>query len=260
MEVVLKLDSLRYKNILNGITFTLKENSFNVLVGMNGSGKTTLVKAIAGLIDCEGYINMFDQVVTKDNLNSLIKDVGICLSNPTLLEGTVIYNITYSLHNLGYNEEAAKRKTYEISKKLKIDHLLTKDISEISLSERKIVSFASSIIHQPKLIIIDNSFDGLDSNYRDRLIKYLKKLNKSTILFITNNENDLLLADNIIFLQDGKIEFFGELKEILKNEKIFIKNNIKIPFLIELSNKLNTYGLINDVILETEEMVNTIWK
>ena len=253
MKSILKIDNLSYKDILKKINLSLSEKSFNVLVGPNGSGKTTLIKCIAGLIKYEGNITLY-------NNKNYINDIGVFMDDNFLLDGTSLYNITYPLLNLKYDEKSAKKKAYDISKKLDIDSLLMKNINELSLSERKIISFTSTIVCEPKLIIIDDSFQELDSYNRKKIINYLKRQNKSTILFITNNEEDILLADNLIIMNDGKIIECMGLKEILNDEKIFIKNDIKLPFLVDLSHKLKSYELIDDIILNKNEMVDTIWK
>lgn len=256
----LKIENLSYKNILNNISFSLEEKTFNVLIGSNGSGKTTLVKCIAGLLEYEGIVSIFNEIVTKENYSELIKKMGVHIDSNYLIDGTSLYNITYPLSNLGYGEIEAKKAAYDISKKLDIEYLLTKQVSTLSLSEKKLVSFASAMVHKPKLIIVDDSFDELDSYYRKKVIYYMRDLKKSTVLFITNNEKYYLIADSLIFIKDGKIEKKGELNDFLEEEKIFVKNNSKQPFLVDLSNKLKVYELIDDVILDMDEMVKAIWK
>ena len=162
MSSILSIENLIYKDILNGVSFDLKENTFNILMGENGCGKTMLVKCIAGLLKFDGTIVVNHSVMCDDNINELRKEIGVLTDIDTLLPGTVLYNITYPLINLNYSEEEAKKRAYEISKKLGLNRLLLKDISELSLVERKIVSFCVSIIHNPKLIIIDDAFDELD--------------------------------------------------------------------------------------------------
>lgn len=269
MGSILKVENLKYKNILNGISLSIEEESFNVLMGSNGSGKTTLVCAIVGLIKYDGSIYFLNDLMVKDNIKELRKEIGVFSDLDSLLPGKVLYNITYPLLNLGYKETDAKKEAYEISKKLDIENLLNRDVADLSLFERKMVLFVLSIIHKPKLLIIDDSLDELDAYYREKVIKYMRKLNnnmKVTILFITNNKEDIYFANNIIFLDNGKIIGIKKNDEILDDEKTFIKVNSRQPFLVDLSNKLKSYELIEknmlDIldILDIDEMVNKIWK
>lgn len=259
MSCILKIDNLYYKKILKNISLSLEENSFNVLIGGNGSGKTTLVKAISGLIEYSGDIFLLNELISKENIKEMRKNIGVCMM-PLPSEGTVLDIIMYPLRNLNYNEKEAKEIVYKISKKLNIEDLLFKNINELTLSKKKMVCFASSVIHSPQLVIVDESFDELDYYYRNKIINYLKKMKKSTVLFITNNEEDYLLADNLIFIECGKIVKSGSLSEVVKDSKIFINCDAKIPFFVDLSQKLKLYDLIDDTILDSKEMVDAIWK
>lgn len=259
MISMLKIENLCYKKILKDVSLDLEEKSFNVLVGSNGCGKTTLVKAIAGLIKCSGNIFVLNNLVSIDSNNEIKKNIGICIE-PVFTENTVFDCIISPLLNLSYDDNKAREMVYEITKKLDIEYLLFKNVDTLSLSQKKIVNFAISIIHNPKLVVIDDSFDELDNYYRSKIITYLKKMKKNTILFITNNVDDILLADNIIFMDDGKIIDYGKLDEIIIKEKDFIKCNSKVPFLVDLSQKLILYNLLDKIILDTKEMVESIWK
>lgn len=260
MSSILSVENLKYKNILNGVSFELEENTFNILIGENGSGKTTLVKGIAGLINCSGTVIVSNYILCNENIREIRKNIGVLMDIDSLLPGTVLYNITYPLLNLNYDESEAKKKVYDLAKKIGLNGLLLKNIDDLSLTERKIVSFCAAIIHSPKLIIIDDSLDELDEYNRRKILGYLKKLNKSTVLFITNKEKDILLSDNLIIMKNGKISISGKTVELITNEKNFTKNNVEMPFLVDLSLKLKSYDVIDDLILDVDDMVNAVWK
>jgi len=260
MSSILSVENLMYKDILNGVSFDLEENTFNILMGENGCGKTTLVKCIVGLLKFDGTVVINHNIMCDDNINELRKEIGVFTDIDILLPGTVLYNITYPLLNLNYGEEEAKKRAYEISKKMGLNGLILKDIDKLSLVERKIVSFCVSIVHNPKLIIIDESFDELDAMNRKKILVYLKKLDSNTVLFVSNRNNDLLLADNLLIMKNGKINDSGKISEFLKDSKVFLKNNLEVPFLIDLSEKLKSYSLIKDVPLDIDDMVDEIWK
>ena len=122
------------------------------------------------------------------------------------------------------------------------------------------INFIFSIIHSPKLLIIDTDLDIFDEKQKTIILDYLKNQKKLTILFITNNNKYFYLADNLLFLNQGKIVLIGTLEEVQSEEKIFIKCGSSLPFEIDLSNKLISYELIDNVINDTREMVNEIWK
>lgn len=260
MVPALKIENLNYKNILNNISLELEEKKFYILSGPNGSGKTSLVMAIAGLIKYSGNISVFENYSCKDNIESLRPDIGILTDITDLLEGTSLFNIIYPLLNIGYEEGLAKKESYAIAKKLNIEYLLTRDVSDLTQKEKKLVLIASIIITSPKLIIIDDTLDELTDYYKNIVICHLKNLKKSTILLITNNEKLFPFADKIVLIKNGKISECDTLTNLLSNEKLFNLFNIKTPFLADLSYKLKAYELLDETILDINKMVNKLWK
>jgi len=255
--------NLYFKDILKDINFNLEKGTINVLMGKNGSGKTLLFKCLFGLVESEGIISINDVIVTKENLEEMRKKIGIYLGLNTLEDKNVFLNIMEPLINLNYEHAKAKKKVYEISKKLGIENLLYKDIKTLSNSQKKIVSFAQSVIHEPKVILVDGLFESLDTYYKYKIINFftqMKKVKKSIILFTTNNSEDLNFADSLLIIKNGKILVSGILEELVQYESLFSKNDIKLPFLIDLSYKLKVYNIIDRLIYDEDEMVDDIWQ
>ena len=263
MKSGLKIENLCFKDILTDVSFKIKLGTITALTGKSGSGKTILLKSIVGFIDYSGTISLDGIVFDKKNIEDQIKNIGIYLNTKILEDKSVISNLMDPLLNLNYQEENVKKNVYELTKKLGIDDLLYKEVNTLSHSQKKVVAFAQSIAHSPKLILIDNLFASLDENYKEKIISYLKgikKNKKNIILFTTNNGEDLIFADNLVVIKDGKIVEQGELEELLQNENLFIKNDIELPFMSDLSNKIMSYELIDKPIYEMDEMVDEIWQ
>lgn len=260
MKSVLVVENLNYKDKLKNINLELKQGQITALMGKSGSGKTLLLKSIFGLINSQGNINFNGIILTKDNSYEVRKNFGIYLGLNILDDKMVFENLIDSLINLNYDIDIAKKKVYEISKKLGIENLLYKEINALSYSQKKIVCFAQSVIHEPKVILIDNLFDSLDINYKNKIVKYLKQMKKCIILFTTNNSEDLWFSDNVIIMKNGKIIDYNKVKDLINEEDKFTKNDIKLPFLIDLSYKLKSYELIDNLICDCDEMVDEIWQ
>lgn len=255
MENVLKVENLKHKSILNNITFSLSPKSFNILIGSNGSGKTTLVNCIRLILNYEGKIEVCD----KDILENY-KEIGFFISDEIFLEDIAFNELTSILVNLGYEEEKAKKKVYEVSKKIDASHILFKKTNALLNFEKTLINFIFSIIHNPKLLIIDNDLEDLNEKYKNKIFEYLKKQKNMTILFITNNSEYFYLAENFLILNSGTITDILTYEEIIKEEKKLLKNGSNIPFAIDLSNKLMSYELLNSQETDLEKMVNQIWK
>lgn len=255
MDNVLKVENLKYKLILNNITFSLSPKSFNILIGSNGSGKTTLVNCIRGILNYEGKI----EVCGKDILENYTK-IGFFINDGITLEDIAFNELINVLVNLGYEEEKAKKQVYEVSKKIDASHILFKKTRVLLNFEKTLINFIFSIIHNPKLLIIDNDLENLNERYKSKLFEYLKKQKNMTVLFITNNSEYFYLADNILILNSGSITDILTYEEIIKEEKKILKNGSNLPFAIDLSNKLMSYELLNSQETDLEKMVNQIWK
>lgn len=260
MKNELTIKNLSYDN-LNDVTFSLKKGSVCALIGKNSSSKTKLMKCIAGLLPYSGTVSLNGTIIT--NFTALNENVGIYLNNVNLSNDTVFSNLLEPLINLDINIGVAKNKVYDCLKKLEIENIMYRNINTLSYSEKKFVAIAKSIIHEPKIMLLDNPFDSLNIYQKNSIIKYISKIKRSqnsTLIFTTNNCEDLLLVDNIIIISDGKIISNKSKNELFENEKLFIRNGLHLPFIVDLSHKLKAYELIDHIIYETNEMVDEIWK
>lgn len=257
MESVLKIEKLKYKDILKEVTFSLEDKSFNVLVGANGSGKTTIVNAIRGLIKYEGNITL-SGINIKSKLDN--REVGFFLNDNIELEDILFNELLNMLKDLGYEEEKAKKRIFSITKKFDATSLLYKNVEDLLEYESVIMSFVFSIIHEPKMLVIDNDLEKLDNRYKDKILDYIKEQKKLTVLFITNDSEYFYEADKILLLIDGKVTMLNGVQEVIKEQKKLIKSGTNLPFYVDLSNKLISYELLSSNVLECEEMVNEIWK
>ena len=145
---------------------------------------------------------------------------------------------------------------YDICDKFKINDFILKNVENLTNTEKKLVSFIISIVYNPKLIIMDDTLDDLDEINKNKILNYIKKY-KITCLYLTNNEEDILLSDNLIVMKNGKILESGKTIDLLNNEKLF--NTIGAPFLVDLSNKLKVYDIVDKVYLDVCEMIDDIW-
>lgn len=253
---MLKIENLSYqinkKTILDNINLELDDKQVISLIGPNGSGKSTLLKAIEGLIKYKGKIN-----TDKDTFTTYITDKQEFLSD-------IVYeNISTNLESLNYTQDEIEEKIKNISKLFGIEEILYENIYRLNNYQKTIVYFISEIIHNPKIILLDNAFIKLDNNEQNSLFKIIRKylLNNNILLINTSNRaDDLLFSDKIIIINEGKIEQIDETKQVLENEKLFTKLGLELPFLVDLSIKLKYYELLDKTYYNAKEMVNKIWK
>lgn len=269
MDNIIRLKNLNFsyggKVIFKDFNLDIEKGKFVSIVGSNGSGKSTLVKILVGLLKAEGYINIYRMNLCEVNLMDIRRNVGIVFENPdnTFVAETVLDEIVFSLENLEYARSTIKSKVDKVLEYIPIKELLEKNPHYLSGGEKQLVSLASALIAEPKILILDEAFTMVDGVMKDKILKLLKKINrekKITIINVTHDMEETVFGDEIIVLNNGKIEIIGDKLEVYKEEKKLKKLGLDLPFMVDLSNKLSYYGLVDKTILDMNEMVNHLWK
>ena len=249
-------------NVFNGnkkiiSDFNLEvNNEFLCIYGNNGSGKSTLVKVLMGLYNFSGNIFIDDVTFTKDTLNMTENKIGFLLEDydDVIIAETVFDEIAFPLENLGYTKDHIKKDVENISKKLGIANLLSDNPHDLSLEKRNLVSLATSLVSKPDILVIDNMLSRFDKD----VIDFVKKLN-ITIINFTSNSDECLYSDRIIVLDKGKIVVDKKKNDFFEDIDT-VKKYMKLPFIIDLSNRLKFYDLIDKLYFDEEELVNDLWK
>lgn len=238
------------KVILDNINLNIENNKITFIIGTNGSGKSTLANIMSGLLfPKSGKVFIDDLEINKKTDNKLIRDkIGIVFQNPSnqILFSKVYDDIKFTLENM----KVPKSKIDEIIKDSldKVDMLDYIDANPYNLSggQKQRIAIASQLCLNPDYIIFDESTSMLDTNGKKDIYKLIKKLKKDKgIIFITNNMNELLYADNVIII-DNKNASNYSINEILNNTTSLTKHDLEVPFLFKLANKLNIKD-INDL-------------
>ena len=200
-------------DVLKGISFLIKEGSFVAIMGTSGSGKTTLMNCISGIdmID-SGEILYENQDINKLNTEQrkLFRrsNIGMVFQSFDLLP---ILNVRENillptkLNHLKLDESYFN----EIVKTLGIETKLKNRINELSGGEQQRVAIARALITRPKLLCADEPTGNLDRKNTIEVMNLLKRINKemnTTILMITHDHHVAEYADEIIKIDDGRIE------------------------------------------------------
>jgi len=253
-----------YKNkvIFDKFNLDLKDKSIVSIIGQNGSGKSTLVKILVGLLDFDGEIIIDGVELNKCNIKKIRKNIGVVFENPDnqIVKEIVYDDIAYTLNNMDVEE--VKNRVFEISEYLGIIDILYSNISELNVNQKQLVCLASALVHNPQILILDESLALLDALEKDKILKLLKDLKRKGLIIIniTHDIEDTLISDEIIVLDKGKVVLKGRKNKVYNSEKILKPLGFDLPFMVELSNRLMFYGLIDHVIYDMEEMVDMLWQ
>ena len=254
----------RAKDLFNDVNMDIEKGKITSIIGSNGSGKSTLVKILVGLYRYNGKIEINNIPLLKDNRKEIRKSIGVVFTNPDnqFVAETVMDDIAFTLENMNYKKNIIKKKIEEISKYLGIYDILECNPHDLNSNQKQLVSLASALVHDPKILILDEALTMLDPYDKEKILNILKELNNKglTILNISHDIEDTLISDYIYVLDKGKIILNGPKEEVYKEEDVLHKLGFELPFMVELSNRLIFYDLIDHVIYNMEEMVDTLWK
>ena len=169
----------------------------------------------------------------------------------------------FTLENMQMKPSSTKKKVLTICKYLGIESILDRAPNTLSGGEKQLVALASALVKEPEILILDEALTMVDLEVREKIYDFLKDLNKNqgiTVLNITHDMDEVINGDILMVMDNGKIVLNGPIKEVLLEEKTFNKLGISLPFMAELSMKLKYYGLVDDIILDMNEMVDVLWK
>ena len=251
---------------LDNISIEIKDRDFVGLIGHTGSGKSTLIQHLNGILkpsSGEIFINEFNITDPKLNLTEIIKRVGVVFQYPEyqLFEETVQKDKAFGTSNLGLEAEEINSRVKLSMESVGLNYEEYKDKSPFELSggQKRRVAIAGVIAMNPEVLILDEPTAGLDPGGRDEIFDLIKKLhrdNNMTIILSSHSMDDMAkLAQTIIVMNHGKIEFVGSPKEVFKSNTDRLKEiGLDIPQVLELALKLREKGFdIKEDILTVEE-------
>ena len=175
---------------LNGVSLEIKQETIFGLLGPNGAGKSTTISILSGLIKADkGVVKIFDKELNK-NLEDIKKQIGIVPQEyalfPTL---TCFENLHYFGNLYGLKGKALKDKINNYLELFGLEKNANKLISSFSGGMKRRVNIIAGILHDPKLIILDEPTVGVDVQSRKMIIDFLKEYQKENkISFIKNNK------------------------------------------------------------------------
>ena len=251
---------------VDNLSFEVEDGQIFGLLGLNGAGKTTTFRMIMGLIDdYSGTITLdgkkIDYSIT-DNIGFLTEERSL-LTKMKVYEQVVYYGVLKGMKE----EEIDKRLDYWLDR-FNIKEYKDRKIKELSKGNQQKIQFICAVIHEPKLLILDEPFSGLDpinvELFKDVILELKKK--KTSIIFSSHRmEHVELFCEKLLVLVKGKDVLSGYLKDIkndYKKKNIYIKGSIDEDKLSKVDGVINI-DKINDeyvVKIKDDSYVSSIFK
>lgn len=275
VKEVLSLDNIHFSyttssdemnKAVDGVSLTINDGEWVAIVGHNGSGKSTLAKLMIGLLyPEEGNVNVFLEKLTEENLWDIRSQMGIVFQNPDnqFVGSTVQDDVAFALENNGVPYEEMVIRVRESLKQVKMEEFLNHEPHHLSGGQKQRVAIAGALALKPKLLIMDEATSMLDPQGRDEVIQIVHELQDKTgltVISITHDLEEALLADRIFVMNKGKLLRAGTPEQIFSRVSELESIGLDIPFAMKVSSLLRENGLsLDGEHMTEEELVNELW-
>lgn len=239
---------------VDNLSFEVKDGEIFGLLGVNGAGKTTTFRMIIGLLDkTSGTITLDGKPIDytqTDKIGFLTEERSLLLKL-TVLEQAIYYGVLK-----GMSESAVEKKLDELLERFNIKEYKNRKLKELSKGNQQKVQFITAIINDPKLLILDEPFSGLDpinvQLFMD-VISDLKKKGTSIIFSSHRMEHVELFCEKLVILVHGKPVLQGYLKDIKKQyrkKNIHIIGDVDIKSLEQIDGVLKVTSNSEEIIVQ----------
>ena len=230
--VVFENVSLTYKNAggesLENISFTAKKGQTIGVIGGTGCGKTSLVHMIPRFYDAtQGRVLVNGVDVKQYPKEQLRSKVGIVMQKAVLFAGTIRDNIRWGKEDATDEEimqalDIAQATEFVMQKEQKLDEVLTQGATNLSGGQRQRLTIARALVKKPEILILDDSASALDFATDAKLRTAIRNMDyQPTVFVVSQRASSIQYADQIIVLEDGRIEAIGTHDQLLGRSEVY---------------------------------------
>ena len=216
--------------VLKGITFTAKPGEMIGLVGKSGAGKSTTINLICRFYEPDAGFMRIDGIDYRDiALQDMRGQIGIVLQEPFLFNGTIAENIRYGKPSASFDEvleaaKAANAHNFVLSKPDGYDTMVGERGSKLSGGERQRISIARAILHNPRILILDEATSSVDVETEKQIQEAIGRLIQGRTTFaIAHRLSTLRNASRLVVLDKGEIAEIGTHAELMEKKGVFFK-------------------------------------
>lgn len=235
------------KPAIDNINLNIQKGSWTTVIGHNGSGKSTITRLINGLLipddNNDTYIEVDGIKLTKNTVWNIRDKVGIVFQNPDnqFVGATVADDVAFGLENRGVPHAKMLKIVPKAIKEVGMSNYTNSEPSTLSGGQKQRVAIAGILAVKPKIIILDESTSMLDPDGRNQILSIIQKMktqNDLTVISITHDVNEALMADQVVILNDGKLVAQNKPNIIFTKSKLLNELGLDIPFVFKLKQRL----------------------
>lgn len=248
------------------VDLDVKAGDFVAILGHNGSGKSTLAKHMnALLIPSEGTLWVDGQDTAQEpELWKIRQKAGMVFQNPdNQIIGTVVEeDVGFGPENMGVPTDDIWQRVDDSLRKVGMLAYRHHSPNKLSGGQKQRVAIAGVVAMHPKCIILDEPTAMLDPNGRKEVLEAVRELNQKegvTVILITHYMEEVIFADQVFVMDEGKIVMKGTPREIFSQVELLKKYRLDVPQVTLLAHELRMEGVdIPEGILTIEELVNAL--
>ena len=251
--------------VIDDISLSVEKGSFVAVLGHNGSGKSTLAKLIVGLLEKKsGQIFFNDEEMDKKSIKKLQSKTALVFQNPDnqFIGVTVEDDIAFGLENRCFPHDKMQEEINLFADSVNMLDYLKKEPINLSGGQKQRVALAGALILRPEILILDEATSMLDPKGKSTVRKVIDRIHQEnpdlTIISITHDVDEALLADQVFILSHGKLVKNGKPQEILRDQEALLDLKLDMPFVYRFEKKLSEMG-INSKAENLNELVEDIW-
>ena len=252
-------------NAIRGINFDADEGEFIVVAGVNGSGKSTFAKILNRLLlPIEGTVLIGGlDAMQEENIIPIRKMVGMVFQNPDdqLIGSVVEEDVAFGAENIGVpHKELVKRVEDALAQ---VGLAASMRIEELSGGGKQKVAIAGVLAMKPRCIVLDEATSMLDPRSRRDVLQLMKELQKQgiTIILITHLMEELLLADRIYVMHQGRLCMKGSREALFAQPEKLREFGLELPMTVQLAHALAERGCVRTKdLFSVEAIAERIYK
>lgn len=212
------------KKVLKNISFKIEGGEIFAFIGHNGAGKTTMIKCIMGILDFEEGDILVDNKSIKEEPLECKRIMAYVADNPDLYENMkAIDFINFICDMYEVSEDIRRENTLKYAKIFEIEDKLNDDISSFSHGMKQKIALIAALAHDPKVLIMDEPFVGLDPKAVYDMKEIMRDMAKEgKTIFFSTHILDVAekLCDRVAIIKDGTIVKVGKMKDIKGDESL----------------------------------------
>lgn len=213
--------SFKEVHAVNDLSFKVNEGELFAFLGVNGAGKSTTISIICSTLQKDSGKVYVDGIDIDTDSNQIKQKIGVVFQNSVLDKSlTVRQNLTFRASLYGFYDKELKERIEYLSTILDFKDFIDRPVGKLSGGQRRKIDIARALIHNPKILILDEPTTGLDPQTRTTMWKVINDLRKKmnmTVLLTTHYMEEAVDCDYVVIIDSGKIVAEGKPYE-LKNK------------------------------------------